>query len=384
MRPRGGKKREGKRPTQKAIDAIRVEAKAQGGIRFDRLLEISGIDEGDDEAAAPWLAALDAAKISLLDDGPAPPPEEESDTSVDPLQIYLREIGRIPLLSPEDEVRVARKYRNGTATVRKAEGGKPTAAAARRLSAARADVAEAQRRLIEANLRLVVAIAKKYGNRGLPLLDVINEGNLGLIKAVERFDHRKGFKFSTYASWWIRQAIRRAIADQGRTIRVPVHMAEHINRWIKTTRHLSQRFGREPTVGETAGEMGLPPGKVLDIIHAAQEPSSLEAPVQTGTGSSLADLIPDNDSLSPYRTVLALAFREHVRQMLGSLQEKERRILELRFGLNGTIPKTLEEVGEALGITRERVRQLEGRALEKCRHQRLAAEILSMMSDAAS
>ncbi len=383
-------------------------------ISVEQLMEITGVSIDNDPAEFALLeAALESAGISIVD--AATPedtdaedvPEKVSFAELDPLQIYIQEIGRTPLLDPKRELELGKRISESLAMIREicektglpaqelrkyrrvdgAEAPPPVKGQDRRnlaklagkLVDAENDFAEAQRTLIEANLRLVVSIAKRYVYHGLHLLDLINEGNLGLIRAVERYDYRRGFKFSTYASWWIRQAIRRAIADQGRIIRVPVHMSDSISRWIKATRTLSQKFGREPSVVETAKEMGISELKLLEIVKVSQEPSSLEAPLLSTQESSLAEVVEDTYAVSPYKTVLSLVFTEHLSKMLSTLQEKERKIIEMRFGLMGRNEHTLEEVGVELGITRERVRQLEMRALKKLRHLRLAEELFSMM-----
>lgn len=406
--------RKKRRPSNDAIDGIRRQALAlavDGQIDADALLELTaGIAETQPDAMLEIERALTEAGITIagteadLEEVP-----ESRHTEMDPLQIYILEIGRTPLIDGKTELALGKRIMDGTALVGRLteEAGMPTgelrryagasgeaavqalpasrrrriSSLADRLVAAENDVAEAQRSLIEANLRLVVSIAKRYVYHGLHLLDLINEGNLGLIRAVERFDYRRGFKFSTYASWWIRQAIRRAIADQGRLIRVPVHMADSISRWIKVTRSLSQKLGREPGIPEIAKEMGLSEPRLLEIMKVSQEPSSLEAPLAASQDSPLAEVVEDTGAVSPYRTVLQLAFGEYLERMLATLQDKERRILEMRFGLHGQQEHTLEEVGKVLGITRERVRQLEMRALKKLRHLRLAEEMLGMLAD---
>jgi len=274
---------------------------------------------------------------------------EEIDLSVpdgvaidDPVRMYLKEIGRVPLLTAEDEVALARRIEEGDD--------------------------EAKRRLAEANLRLVVSIAKRYVGRGMLFLDLIQEGNLGLIKAVEKFDYRKGYKFSTYATWWIRQAITRAIADQARTIRIPVHMVETINKLIRVQRHLLQELGREPTAEEIADEMDVSVERVREILKVAQEPVSLETPIGEEEDSHLGDFIEDEDAPAPAEAASYLLLREQISEVLGSLTPREQRVLELRFGLDDGRARTLEEVGQVFGVTRERIRQIEAKALRKLRH----------------
>ena len=260
----------------------------------------------------------------------------------DPVRMYLREIGKISLLTPDQEVELAMRV----------EAGDPTAKAA----------------LVEANLRLVVSIAKKYIGRGMLFLDLIQEGNLGLIRAVEKFDYRKGYKFSTYATWWIRQAITRAIADQARTIRIPVHMVETINKLIRISRQLVQRLGREPTAEEVAAEMDILPTKVEEIQKIAQEPVSLETPIGEEEDSQLGDFLEDKDIPSPEDAASSQLLREQLEFMLEDLTDREKEVLRLRFGLEDGHPYTLEEVGKRFGVTRERIRQIEAKALRKLRH----------------
>jgi len=260
----------------------------------------------------------------------------------DPVRMYLREIGKIPLLKPEEEVELAKRV----------EAGDPVGKA----------------KLVEANLRLVVSIAKKYIGRGMLFLDLIQEGNLGLIRAVEKFDYRKGFKFSTYATWWIRQAITRAIADQARTIRIPVHMVETINKLIRISRQLVQRLGREPTAEEIAREMGIASDRVEEIQRIAQEPVSLETPIGEEEDSQLGDFLEDKELQSPEDAAAVQLLREQLEDMLEDLTEREMEVLRLRFGLEDGHPYTLEEVGRRFGVTRERIRQIEAKALRKLRH----------------
>jgi len=262
----------------------------------------------------------------------------------DPVRIYLREIGKVPLLSSEQEVELAKLVE-------------------------KKDV-EAKRRLTEANLRLVVSIAKRYMGRGLLFLDLIQEGNLGLIRAVEKFDYRRGYKFSTYATWWIRQAVTRAIADQARTIRVPVHAVETMNKLSRVQRELLQKNGREPTVTELAEALDLTPTKVMEIQKAAQDPVSLESPVGDEDDSELGDFIEDQDADEPLDEVFRQIRREELFRVLDSLPARERKVLELRFGLKGERPRTLEEVGDRFGVTRERIRQVEAKTLNRLKNYR--------------
>ena len=276
----------------------------------------------------------------------------------DPVRMYLREIGRVPLLTAEEEVTLAKRMERG-----KLERQKPCPNF--RLIE---DGEEAQRKLTEANLRLVVSVAKKYIGRGMSLLDLIQEGNIGLIRAVEKFDYKKGYKFSTYATWWIRQAITRAIADQARTIRIPVHMVETINRLIRISRRLLQDLGREPTSEEIALEMQITPEKVREIIKVSQEPVSLETPIGEEEDSHLGDFIVDQAALAPAEAASHQLLKEQVESVLGGLSERERKVLQLRFGLDDGRSRTLEEVGREFKVTRERIRQIEAKALRKLRH----------------
>lgn len=275
--------------------------------------------------------------------------EEEIDLSVpegisidDPVRMYLKEIGKVPLLSPEEEIELAKKIEDGDMTSKK--------------------------KLAEANLRLVVSIAKRYVGRGMLFLDLIQEGNLGLIKAVEKFDYRKGYKFSTYATWWIRQAITRAIADQARTIRIPVHMVETINKLIRVSRQLLQELGREPMPEEVAEIMEMPVDKVREIMKIAQEPVSLETPIGEEEDSHLGDFIPDDEAPAPAEAAAFTMLKEQLINVLDTLTPREEKVLRLRFGLDDGRARTLEEVGKEFNVTRERIRQIEAKALRKLRH----------------
>ena len=260
----------------------------------------------------------------------------------DPVRMYLKEIGKVPLLSAEEEIELAQRMEEGDQ--------------------------EAKKRLAEANLRLVVSIAKRYVGRGMLFLDLIQEGNLGLIKAVEKFDYRKGYKFSTYATWWIRQAITRAIADQARTIRIPVHMVETINKLIRVSRQLLQELGREPTPEEIAAEMNMPVDRVREILKISQEPVSLETPIGEEEDSHLGDFIQDDNVPVPSDAAAFTLLKEQLVEVLGTLTEREQKVLRLRFGLDDGRARTLEEVGKEFNVTRERIRQIEAKALRKLRH----------------
>jgi RNA polymerase primary sigma factor len=286
----------------------------------------------------------------------------------DLVRIYLREIGRVPLLTAEDEVELAKTIEAGLFAEEKLGGGFPM------LGAIHSDLVllvgegvRAKQRLIEANLRLVVSIAKRYIGRGLVFLDLIQEGNLGLIRAVEKFDYTRGYKFSTYATWWIRQAITRAIADQARTIRVPVHMVETINKLARVQRQLHQELGREATTAEIAAEMGLEPERVAEIQRIAQEPVSLQSPIGEEE-SDLGDFIEDADAVVPIEAAAFIMLQDQLERVLDQLAEREQRIIQLRFGLTDGHPRTLEEVGREFGVTRERIRQIESKTLAKLRH----------------
>ncbi|HHW12450.1 MAG TPA: RNA polymerase sigma factor RpoD [Firmicutes bacterium] len=308
--------------------------------------EIDGIYELLTSKGIDFVAEDEEPKDSEVSDSEI---ENDVDLSLpegialdDPVRMYLKEIGRVPLLSPEDELELARRAQAGDEN--------------------------AKRRLAEANLRLVVSIAKRYVGRGMLFLDLIQEGNLGLIKAVEKFDYHKGFKFSTYATWWIRQAITRAIADQARTIRIPVHMVETINKLIRVSRQLLQTLGREPTAEEIAEEMGMNVERVREIIKIAQEPVSLETPIGEEEDSHLGDFIEDQDVPAPAEAASFRLLKEQLEEVLDTLTSREEKVLRLRFGLEDGRARTLEEVGQVFGVTRERIRQIEAKALRKLRH----------------
>ncbi|MBI2027980.1 MAG: RNA polymerase sigma factor RpoD [Candidatus Levybacteria bacterium] len=276
-------------------------------------------------------------------------------TVSDPVRMYLKEIGRIPLLNFEQEIKLAKKFEKGDLNAKKT--------------------------LTTSNLRLVVSIAKKYVGRGLTLLDLIQEGNQGLIRAVEKYDWRRGYKFSTYATWWIRQSITRAIADQARTIRIPVHMVENINRFLRTSRKLMQELGREPTPDEVAKVLGIDPDKALEIIKISQEPASLETPVGDEDDSRLGDFVHDTVAPTLFDSASRELLKEQVERVLLTLSDRERRVLEERFGLKDGKPKTLEEVGRMFAVTRERIRQIEAKALRKLRHPSRGNKLKDYVSD---
>jgi RNA polymerase primary sigma factor len=287
----------------------------------------------------------------------------------DLVRIYLREIGRVPLLTAHDEVELAKAIEAGLFAEEKMAGGTAgdSGIGMAELMLVAADGIRAKQRLIEANLRLVVSIAKRYIGRGMVFLDLIQEGNLGLIRAVEKFDYTKGYKFSTYATWWIRQAITRAIADQARTIRIPVHMVETINKMARIQRQLHQDLGREATPDEIAAEMGLSPARITEIQRIAQEPVSLQSPIGE-EDSDLGDFIEDADAVVPMEAAAFIMLQDQLDQVLDNLSLREQRIIQLRFGLTDGHPRTLEEVGREFGVTRERIRQIESKTLAKLRH----------------
>ncbi|HWO97984.1 MAG TPA: RNA polymerase sigma factor RpoD [Bacillus sp. (in: firmicutes)] len=299
---------------------------------------IEVMNESDVDEDDPDIQDLSKEEEFDLNDLSVPPGVKIND----PVRMYLKEIGRVDLLSAEEEIELAKRIENGDE--------------------------EAKRRLAEANLRLVVSIAKRYVGRGMLFLDLIQEGNMGLIKAVEKFDYEKGYKFSTYATWWIRQAITRAIADQARTIRIPVHMVETINKLIRVQRQLLQDLGREPTPEEIAEDMDLTPDKVREILKIAQEPVSLETPIGEEDDSHLGDFIEDQDATSPSEHAAYELLKEQLEDVLDTLTDREENVLRLRFGLDDGRTRTLEEVGKVFGVTRERIRQIEAKALRKLRH----------------
>ena len=318
------------------LDHVLETLEAYGVSVVNELPESGEGDDADAQADSVVSAADDLPPDAL--DLSVP----EGISVDDPVRMYLKEIGKVPLLTAEEEIEIAKRLEDGDES--------------------------AKQKLAEANLRLVVSIAKRYVGRGMLFLDLIQEGNLGLIKAVEKFDYRKGFKFSTYATWWIRQAITRAIADQARTIRIPVHMVETINKLIRVSRQLLQEYGREPTPEEIAKEMGISEAKVREIIKIAQEPVSLETPIGEEEDSHLGDFIPDEDAPAPAEAASFTLMREQLKDVLDTLTPREEKVLRLRFGLDDGHQRTLEEVGKEFNVTRERIRQIEAKALRKLRH----------------
>ena len=345
--------------TEKKVMDIVKKAKEKGNITYGELatelgevnpeeidkvfdaFEEFGVDVLKDSFEEPDIEALEELEDIELEDI-STIALDHSVAVDDPVRMYLREIGRIQLLTPEKEAELAQKILKNDE--------------------------DAKRELSEANLRLVVSIAKKYVGRGMMFLDLIQEGNMGLIKAVEKFDYSKGFKFSTYATWWIRQAITRAIADQARTIRIPVHMVETINKLIRTSRHLLQQLGREPLPEEIAKELNMPVEKVMEIQKIAQDPVSLETPIGEEEDSHLGDFIPDEDSPAPHDSAAYMMMKEQLDEVMSTLTPREAKVLRLRFGLDDGKSRTLEEVGREFMVTRERIRQIEAKALRKLRH----------------
>ena len=322
------------------------EGKKAGSLSSDYLCDKLDSIEASGEQVDQIYKALDEAHINIVNDY-----EKDKDlydqllkeiNMDDPVKMYLKDIGRVPLLSPEEEVELAKRMAEGDES--------------------------AKLRLSEANLRLVVSIAKRYVGRGMQFLDLIQEGNLGLMKAVEKFDYQKGFKFSTYATWWIRQAITRAIADQARTIRIPVHMVETINRQVRVSRMLLQKLGREPTAAEIAEEMGISESRVMEIQKIAQDPVSLETPIGEEEDSHLGDFLEDETATAPSDTVAFTMLKEQLISVLDTLTPREEKVLRLRYGIDDGRPRTLEEVGKEFNVTRERIRQIEAKALRKLRH----------------
>ena len=331
----------GKLTTQEIDNAIiELDIDIEELDKLYELIETNNIELIDDLGDMARDAITDETDMAKSDDGGLG--DNKTLVMDDPVRVYLKEIGRVPLLTSEEEIELAIRISD--------------------------DDKKAKQRLAEANLRLVVSIAKRYVGRGMQFLDLIQEGNLGLIKAVEKFDYTKGFKFSTYATWWIRQAITRAIADQARTIRIPVHMVETINKVKKTSSQLLHKNGRDPSAEEIAEELGMTPDKVREILRLAQEPVSLETPIGEEEDSHLGDFIPDDEALSPADAASISLLKEQLAEVLKTLTPREEKVLSLRFGLEDGHPRTLEEVGKEFNVTRERIRQIEAKALRKLRH----------------
>ena len=336
------------------------------------VLKISNDDDVDDDIILDEEDEVEVEKIDLS--------VPEGVSVEDPVRMYLKEIGKVPLLSADEEIELAQNMQDGAVAIEKINvlkgrldgaSEEEKAEIKEEIKTLQRDVdkgADAKKRLAEANLRLVVSIAKRYVGRGMLFLDLIQEGNLGLIKAVEKFDYKKGYKFSTYATWWIRQAITRAIADQARTIRIPVHMVETINKLIRVSRQLLQELGREPSPEEIAKEMSMPVERVREILKISQEPVSLETPIGEEEDSHLGDFIKDDNVPVPADAAAFTLLKEQLEEVLGTLTEREQKVLTLRFGLEDGRARTLEEVGKEFNVTRERIRQIEAKALRKLRH----------------
>ena len=307
------------------VDVLRITENSADDLMLDDDMDIDGLDDEEE-------VELDKIDLSV----------PEGVSIEDPVRMYLKEIGKVPLLSAEEEIELAKRMENGDEAAKK--------------------------RLAEANLRLVVSIAKRYTGRGMSFLDLVQEGNLGLIKGVEKFDYTKGYKLSTYATWWIRQSVTRALADQARTIRVPVHMVETINKMSKMQRKLTLELGYEPSVSELAEALDMTEDKVMEIMQIAREPASLETPIGEEDDSNLGDFVADGNVVTPEGNVESVMLREHIDALLGDLKERERQVIILRFGLEDGHPRTLEEVGKAFNVTRERIRQIEAKALRKLRN----------------
>ena len=340
------------------IDALMEQGKANGKLTTKEITDVLDELDFDTDQLASIINSCEQLNIEIVDDTATDETLNDNDLNMtddlemtlstegiaidDPVKIYLKEIGRVPLLSPDEETELAKRMAEGDSYAKK--------------------------RLSEANLRLVVSIAKKYVGRGMPFLDLIQEGNMGLMKAVDKFDYSKGYKFSTYATWWIRQAITRGIADTGRTIRVPVHMVETINKTLRMTRTLLQELGREPTPEEVADRLNVPVSRVREVLKISRDPVSLDTPIGEEDDSHLGDFIEDDSALSPADSAAFSMLREELNTALESLTDRERQVVELRFGLRDGRARTLEEVGREFNVTRERIRQIEAKALRKLRH----------------
>ena len=345
---------------QKRLDDLYEYGKKKGTLTYKEIMERLMDLYIEPDQLDKVLENLEALGVTVINENDPQPAQSSEDTPIDtinlsvpdgvssddPVRLYLKEIGKYPLLTTEEEIALAKQIAEGTPE----------------------EQAAAKKKLSEANLRLVVSIAKRYVGRGMQFLDLIQEGNLGLIKAAEKFDYTKGYKFSTYATWWVRQAITRAIADQARTIRIPVHMVETINKLIRVNRQLAQELGRDPTPAELAKEMGISESKVREIIKIAQEPVSLETPIGEEEDSHLGDFIEDENAPAPAEVASNAMMREQLQEVLHTLTPREEKVIRLRFGLEDGQAHTLEEVGKEFNVTRERIRQIEAKALRKIRH----------------
>ena len=333
---------------ENVIKGLAQHGKSSGQVSTGDILEAMGEIDFDPDEIEKLYDSMESMGVEIIDGLDDPEMvgdaghDEGSILTDDPVKVYLKEIGTVPLLSSEEELELAKRVVEGDE--------------------------KAKKRLSEANLRLVVSIAKRYLGRGMHFLDLIQEGNLGLMKAVEKFDYTKGFKFSTYATWWIRQAITRAIADQARTIRIPVHMVETMNKVRRVSGQLLHNNGREPTPEEVAEELNMPVEKIREIMRASQDPLSLETPIGEEDDTHLGDMVPDGDALAPVEEASHVLLREQLMDVLGTLTPRERKVLQMRFGISGGRPHTLEEVGKEFDVTRERIRQIEAKALRKLRH----------------
>lgn len=333
---------------ENVIKGLAQHGKSSGQVSTGDILEAMGEIDFDPDEIEKLYDSMESMGVEIIDglDDPEMVGDAGHDEGAiltdDPVKVYLKEIGTVPLLSSEEELELAKRVVEGDE--------------------------KAKKRLSEANLRLVVSIAKRYLGRGMHFLDLIQEGNLGLMKAVEKFDYTKGFKFSTYATWWIRQAITRAIADQARTIRIPVHMVETMNKVRRVSSQLLHNNGREPTPEEVAEELNMPVEKIREIMRASQDPLSLETPIGEEDDTHLGDMVPDGDALAPVEEASHVLLREQLMDVLGTLTPRERKVLQMRFGISGGRPHTLEEVGKEFDVTRERIRQIEAKALRKLRH----------------
>ena len=367
-----------------AVQALVALGRSNGQLTSDEVASALVAGDVPAESFDAVLAALAAAGVPVVeppdDEGEGPsrrddePPAQAGPTS-DPVRLYLKEIGKVPLLTAELEVSLAKAVEAGLFAGEKLQQPGLPQALRRDLELIVLEGVLAKRQLVEANLRLVVSIAKRYVGRGMLFLDLIQEGNLGLIRAVEKFDYTKGFKFSTYATWWIRQAITRAIADQARTIRIPVHMVETINKVVRLQRQMLQNLGREPTPEELSEKVDLSPAKVQEILKLAQEPVSLDTPIGETDESHLGDFIEDRDAVVPGDAASALLLKEQLADVLCELGDREKKVIELRYGLTDGRSRTLEEVGQEFGVTRERIRQIESKTLLKLRHPSRAAKL---------
>jgi RNA polymerase primary sigma factor len=380
-------------PKEAEVDEVRsliARGKAAGFLSAEEVSAVLAAADVPADALDGVLTVLNDAGVEIIEPGDELDAAEKDEARLrkdeeaaaktspgsDAVRMYLKEIGKVRLLSAEEEVDLAKRVEAGLFASEKLVTVPDLSAALRRdLEAIEYDGTVAKRKLVEANLRLVVSIAKRYVGRGMLFLDLIQEGNLGLIRAVEKFDYTKGYKFSTYATWWIRQAITRAIADQARTIRVPVHMVETINKLVRVQRQLLQDLGRDPTPEELGRELDLSPAKVLEIQKISQEPVSLDTPVGQESDSHLGDFIEDSDAVVPLDAASFILLKEQLEFVLDGLNERERQVIRLRFGLTDGQPRTLEEVGQEFGVTRERIRQIESKTLSKLRHPSRAQKL---------